>query len=335
MTRRTLATVVAVVAVFALARQASAQGANAMVEGTVKNAKGDIVAGATVTFKSTDGIRSASTKSNNKGQFTQIGLYPTEWEITAKSNDQESLPTKMTLPPAVMSRVDLTLNDKKVIAAAAASGTDSAKAQQAAKDKIAKLFGEGETAANAGDYDTAIAKFTEGLAMQPLCASCYGNLGVAYLNKKDYDNAEKNFKKAVEMNPNDADSYNGLSNVYNAQKKFELAAEASGKAAAIVPPAAPGAIGSTGGGGNPDALYAQAANLFNAGKSPEAKALLEQVVKAKPDHADAHYLLGLIVSADDPKTAKTEIETYLKLSPNGSNAATAKAVLAELQKIVK
>ena len=67
----------------------------------------------------------------------------------------------------------------------------------------------------------------------------------------------------------------------------------------------------------------------------EAKPLLEQIVKASPSHADAHYLLGLALAADDPKQAKTEIETYLKLSPNGSNAPTARAVLSELQKIVK
>jgi tetratricopeptide (TPR) repeat protein len=302
-----------------------------MVEGTVKDVKGDLVAGAVVSLKSTDGKYSAQAKTNNKGQYTQIGLYPTEYEIIATFKDQESIPVKMMINPSTMGKADLTIADKKAIAASQSAASEKGKAEQAAKDKIAKLFGEGVTASNAGNFDEAIAKFTESVAMSPQCNVCYTNIGVAYLGKKDYTNAETNFKKALELNANDAEAYNGLSSVYNAQKKFEQAAEMSGKAAALAGPATPGGAIT----GNPDALYSQAANLFNAGKMADAKPLLEQIVKVKPDHADAHYLLGLSLAADDPKQAKTEIEAYLKLSPNGSNAATAKAVLSELQKIVK
>jgi len=330
--RRTFVVALGVAALLVGARAASAQGSNAMVEGTVKDVKGEIVVGATVTFKSTDGMRNAQAKTNNKGQFTQIGLYPTEWEIIATFKDMESIPVKMNLVPNTMSKADLMVAEKKAIAANAAANSEKGKAEAAAKDKVAKLFGEGVTASNAGNFDEAIVKFTESIAISPQCNVCYTNIGVAYLGKKDYTNAETSFKKALELNSNDVEAYNGLSTVYNAQKKFEQAAEMSGKAAALSNTGgAPGGAAA----GNPDALYSQAANLFNAGKMAEAKPLLEQIVKASPNHADAHYLLGLALAADDPKQAKAEIETYLKLSPNGSNSATAKAVLSELQKIVK
>jgi len=330
--RQTFVAMLAVAALLVSARAALAQGSSAMVEGTVKDVKGEIVVGATVTFKSTDGMRSAQAKTNNKGQYTQIGLYPTQWEITASFKDTESIPVTMNLSPNTMSKADLTVADKKAIAASQSAVSEKGKAEAAAKDKVAKLFGEGVTASNAGNFDEAIAKFTESVAISPQCNVCYTNIGVAYLGKKDYPNAETSFKKALELNANDVEAYNGLSTVYNAQKKFEQAAEMSGKAAALSGAGTPG--GATA-GGNPDALYSQAANLFNAGKMAEAKPLLEQITKTAPNHADAHYLLGLALAADDPKQAKTEIETYLKLSPNGSNAATAKAVLSELQKIVK
>ena len=331
-TRQTFVAAVAIAALLVGARQASAQGAMGMVEGTVKDVKGDIVAGAVVSLKSTDGKYSAQAKTNNKGQYTQIGLYPTEYEIIATFKDQESIPVKMMINPSTMGKADLTIADKKAIAASQNAASEKGKAEAAAKDKVAKLFGEGVTASNAGNFDEAIAKFTESVAISPQCNVCYTNIGVAYLGKKDYPNAETSFKKALELNANDAEAYNGLSTVYNAQKKFEQAAEMSGKAAALSGTAAtPGGAVS----GNPDALYSQAANLFNAGKMAEAKPLLEQIVKLKPEHADAHYLLGLSLAADDPKQAKTEIEAYLKLAPNGSNAPTAKAVLSELQKIVK
>jgi tetratricopeptide (TPR) repeat protein len=331
-TRQTFVAALALAALLVGTRSTFAQGAMGMVEGTVKDAKGELVAGAVVTFRSTDGKYSAQAKTNSKGQFTQIGLYPTEFELVATFKDMESLPVKMNITPSTMSKADLTVNDKKTIAAGQSAASDKGKAEQAAKDKVAKLFGEGVTASNAGNFDEAIAKFTDSIAISPQCNVCYTNIGVAYLGKKDYPNAETNFKKALELNANDPEAYNGLSAVYNAQKKFEQAAEMSGKAAAL---AGTGAPGGAPGGGNPDALYSQAANLFNAGKMAEAKPLLEQVTKTAPNHADAHYLLGLALAADDPKQAKTEIETYLKLSPNGSNAPTAKAVLSELQKIVK
>ena len=47
------------------------------------------------------------------------------------------------------------------------------------------------------------------------------------------------------------------------------------------------------GGGNVDAVFNQGVILFNGGKSGEAKPLFEQVVKSNPEHAEAHYMLGM------------------------------------------
>jgi Flp pilus assembly protein TadD len=51
-----------------------------------------------------------------------------------------------------------------------------------------------------------------------------------------------------------------------------------------------------------------------------------------PNNADAHYLLGMaMVNGGDTAGAKPELETYLKLAPNGVNATTAKAFLASIK----
>ena len=61
----------------------------------------------------------------------------------------------------------------------------------------------------------------------------------------------------------------------------------------------------------------------------EAKGLFEQVIAANPNHAEAHYQLGMaLVNEGNLKGAATEFETYLKLAPNGPNAAQAKALAA-------
>jgi tetratricopeptide (TPR) repeat protein len=309
-----------------LASHATAQGGNAMIEGVVKDQKGAVVTGAVVSVRPADGsARAYSAKTDKNGKFIIIGIYPTEYNITAahEANKLESPPVKMRLPAGRMSNVELLLADKAAIAAAAAAATPAGKAEAEARAKMGKVFDEGVAAVNSGNHDAAIQKFNEAIGLMPTCGVCYKNLGFAYTQKKDYDQAEAAYKKAIEIQP-DADAYNGLANVYNAQKKFELAAEASAKAAQATPAGT--------GGGNADALYAQGVNLYNANKPGDAKAAFQSAVKANPSHSEAHYMLGLVlVGEGDTKGALAAFETYLKLDPNGKNASTAKAALATLK----
>ena len=68
--------------------------------------------------------------------------------------------------------------------------------------------------------------------------------------------------------------------------------------------------------------------LWNGGKIPEAKKAFESAVAANPNHAEAHYQLN----EGNLAGAATEFETYVKLAPEGTNAATAKSLLAQLKK---
>jgi tetratricopeptide (TPR) repeat protein len=325
--RQTWLVAFAWVAAVTLASHAAAQGGNAMLEGVVKDPKGAVVTGAVVNVRPADGsARAYNTKTDKNGKFIIIGIYPTEYNISAthEANNLESPPARMRLPAGRMSNVELILADRAAIAAAAAAATPAGKAEAEARAKMGKVFDEGVAAANSGNHDVAIQKFNEAIGVMPACGVCYKNLGFAYTQKKEYDQAEAAYKKAIEIQP-DADAYNGLANVYNAQKKFELAAEASSKAAQATPAGA-------GGGGNADALYAQGVNLYNANKPGEAKAAFQSAVKANPSLSEAHYMLGLVlVGEGDTKGALAAFETYLKLDPNGKNASTAKAALATLK----
>ncbi len=88
-----------------------------------------------------------------------------------------------------------------------------------------------------------------------------------------------------------------------------------------------------GAGGNADAQYNQGVILWNAGKIADAKKSFEAAVAANPSHAEAHYQLGMaLVNEGNMAGAATEFETYLKLAPEGPNAATAKSLVAQLKK---
>jgi tetratricopeptide (TPR) repeat protein len=213
-----------------------------------------------------------------------------------------------------------------------ADGKGGMSKEDAAKAAALKAkFDEGVTASKAGNFDDAIAKFTEAAAMVPApgCFDCYYNIGYNYTQKKDYDQAEAAFLKAIEMKSTYVDAYNGLATVYNAQKKFDKAQEASQKAAELASAAGPGG----GGAGGVDAEYNQGVIAWNAGKIPEAAEHFQKVIFLKPDHADAHYQLGMaFVNQGKLAEAVPMFEKYLELAPEGQFAATAKGILGSIKK---
>ena len=67
---------------------------------------------------------------------------------------------------------------------------------------------------------------------------------------------------------------------------MDLAAAASAKSAEL-------SIAS-GGGGNADSLYSAGVGLWNANKFAEAGTTFEAALKANPNHADSHFMLGKV-----------------------------------------
>jgi tetratricopeptide (TPR) repeat protein len=308
-----------VLAAVALAVPALAQ--NGMVKGTVRDEQGAVVEGAKVVIAQAGGTgRKFETKSDRKGEFIQIGLPSGNYSVSAEKDRLASVPAGVTVSASRPAEIAL------VVTAAAGANT---KASQDAAAALKKVFDEGVAASNAGKHQDAIAKFQEGISQNSNCADCYNNIGYSYTQMKQYDKAEEAYKKATEIRPNDAAAYSGLANVYNAQRKFDLAAQASAKATELS-----GAGGGlVGGGGNADALYNQGVILWNGGKIAEAQKSFEAAVAANPNHAEAHYQLGMaLVNQGKLPEAATEFETYLKLAPDGPNAATVKAMLPQLKK---
>jgi tetratricopeptide (TPR) repeat protein len=329
------------------------------------SAEGVLVEGATVLIENLDnGSKPLTTKTNKKGEYIQVGLYPGKYKITAQKDALSQ--TKNIDIHLDMATLDFKLGAAGDKGAATASKEEAAKAKARA-DAMTKAFSDGVALSNEGTdlsnqasalasqsktdeasakskeaaakFDGAVAKFNEVIAAVPNCAECYANIGTVYGMAKKYDEAETAYKKAVEIKPDFADAYNGLANVYNAEKKFDLAAEASKKAMSLVSAApaggAAGAPGAAAGAPTASQVFNQGVILWNAGKIPEAKAQFEAAVKADPNMADARYWLGMsLVNAGTKEAmaeAKPHFETYLKLAPTGQYADTAKAILASIK----
>jgi len=313
---------IAVVAV-AIALPAAAQ-STGMVRGIVKDMQGQPVEGAKVTIEADGSNRHFETKSNKKGEFIQIGLISGKYKVTAEKDKVVSNTADVSVAISRPGEANLVLG-----AAAAMANSKEVAAKTA---ELKKAFEEGVTASRAGNHDDAIAKFKQAAELNPNCFDCYYNMAYSSTQKKDYESAEAAYKKAIEIKADYAEAWNGLANVYNATRKFDEAAKASAKAMELSSALGAGAAGA-GGGGNADALFNQGVILWNAGKVADAKKQFEAAIAANPNHAESHYQLGMaLVNEGNLPAAGAEFETYLKLAPEGPNAATAKGIVATIKK---
>lgn len=309
---RQLATGVwAVLFVLALAPAASAQ--TGMLKGKVVDTKDAPVEGAKVTITAKGMKSTREVKTNKKGEWVQIGLFPGDYSITAEKDGDAG---------TVGTRVSIGENPEVMIRVGKAGPSPEATAKAAA---LQKSFDEGVALSKSGDFDGSIAKFNEAIAQAPNCHDCYYNIGFAHSQKKEWDKAEVAYKKATELKPDYAEAWNGLANAYNTQKKLDLALEATANAAKYGSAA--------GGGGNASALYNQGVILWNQSKYAEAKEKFDAASKADPKYADAHYRLGMAnLNLGDMPGAVTAFEGYLKAAPTGEFAEQVKGILSSIKK---
>src|SRR5262249_36912013 len=239
------------------------------------------VDGAKVSTEMSGGAgRRYESKTNKKGEYIQMGLTGGSYKITAEKDKLGSAPVTVTVRVNVTAQADLVLG----LASAAAN-----KEAQEKNAQLKKIFDEGVALSSAGKHAEAIAKFNEAIAVSATCYDCYNKIGYSYAQTKDWDKAEAAYKKSTELKPDDATAHSGLATVYNAERKFDLAAEEGAKATQLASTLSAGG----GGGGSADAQYNQGVILWNSGKIADAKKAFEGAVAANPNHAEAHYQLGM------------------------------------------
>ncbi len=316
--RRALVLACAVLVTVALVSPAAAQ--TGMIKGKIVDAKGLPVEAANVTIEFKDGIaRTYKVKSNKKGEYTQIGLAPGNYKVTAEKEKVgvQAFEVRVRIGDPIDVNFKL-----------APGNTGPSKEDLAKSAAVKKAFDEGVALSRGGDNDGALAKFNEAIAVMPTCFDCFYNLGYAHSQKKDWPKAEEAFKKAIDLKPDYIEAYNGLAQVFNAQKKFDEAQAASQKAAELAM-----AGGAAGGAGGVDALYNVGVTSWNAGKAEDARKAFEEALKLDPKHANSHYQLAMCyINMGKMPEAIASFEAYLANAPDGQYAAQVKAMLAQLKK---
>jgi tetratricopeptide (TPR) repeat protein len=341
--------------------------ASGTVKGVCKDAQGNPIADGIVVWQNSDNGQKYTLKTNKKGEYFSLGLTPGTYLVTLYKNaDDMKAGKEMDHVKGFKVQLDentLDMDVKKEMENAAKGqglSPEQLKQMQEQQAKAAKetttvkslneKLNAAKTAADAGDFDTAIASLNEATQVDATRDLLWFKLGDYYRLSatKQTDPAEKqkrlasaveDYQKAIDLkkaaandkDPNAAKNlaayYNNLAEAYaksnkvdDAVKTYELAAQADPASAAQY-------------------YFNEGAVLTNAGKVDDALAAFNKVITADPNRADAYYwkgvnMIGKATLQGDkmvapPGTAES-FQKYLELQPTGTYADAAKQMLASI-----
>lgn len=346
--------------------------ASGTVKGVCKDAQGNPVVDGVVVWTNNDNGQKYALKTNKKGEYFSLGISSGKYNVQLfKSPDDQKANKEMDHVNGFQVQLDEnTLDfDLKKDQEAAAKGQgltpEQLKQMQEQQAKAAKetntvkalndKLNAAKTAADAGDYDTAIAALNEANQMDPSRDLIWFKLGDYYRlsapkqtdaaeKQKRLDSAVEAYQKAVELkkgtvndkDPNAAKNlaayYNNLADAYYKDKKIDDAVKTYELAATVDPTA------------TAQSYFNIGAVLTNSGRADEANAAFDKCIAADPTRAEAYYqkglnLLGKATLQGDktvapPGTAEA-FQKYLELAPTGPNADSAKALLASIGSTVE
>lgn len=191
--------------------------------------------------------------------------------------------------------------------------------QETGIDTSARLFNTGVAALNVGDDETAAEKFKAALEEDPELVPAYGALAVVLLRMEDYEGSLEAADQTLARDPENARAKRMR---YQALRLLGRIDEAAAVFQELSPEDQQEAI---------QLQYQAAAELFNAGQTEEAVAMLEAVVAAVPSHGKAHYMLGLsYTNLNQTAAAREHFEKFLEVAPDDPEAGTAREMLEYL-----
>jgi tetratricopeptide (TPR) repeat protein len=280
--------------------------------GKVLDSDGKPLPDVVVTLEFTGGVnRKYDTKTNKKGEYTQVGVYPGTYKVSVAKEGYQGgyIDTRINLGEPTY------LPDFKLQTAAAAGKTGGAGKGGGAEVQAA--FEKANTLAREGKSDEAIAAYQEFLGKYPTIPEAHFNLGLMYYKKQDWANAEASFKKALELRPEYGDASVNLARVYEQSGQKE-------KALALM---------TTAGATDAKVLFQLGVDQFTSGKYETALETLTKVEGQDPSNAEVQYYLGTIaLNMGKSDEAVKRLEKYLSMNPqNAQNKATAEGLVQALK----
>jgi tetratricopeptide (TPR) repeat protein len=173
---------------------------------------------------------------------------------------------------------------------------------------------------NAKQWDAAIEKYKAILVKVPALSAISLQVAAAYRNKKEYDNAIAVYNDMLKADPNNDKAQIGIG-MTNLEKGDLKAADETLSAAALMA------------GATREVFYNLGEVKFAKGESEEAGRWYQKAADTDPTWGKPLSKLALVaLNKGDKDGAIKLLEQVIAVDPASSDAATAKAMLTELQK---
>jgi tetratricopeptide (TPR) repeat protein len=206
---------------------------------------------------------------------------------------------------------------------------ETTKADEAAKalrdigdlgDAAARIFNEGVDAYNGGAVAAAQSKFQQVVQLDPEMVAPYVALAQISLAQGSAAEAAAMAQSALERDP---DNVRALRIAFDSAR-LTGDAEAAAQALERLVELDPQWVTTT--------LFDHAAELFNENRVADAAIELEYVVKADPDLARAHYLLGMaLFNTGRADEGRVHLQKFLEFAPDDPDAEIARGLLSYQQ----
>ena len=189
---------------------------------------------------------------------------------------------------------------------AATAGISFATYQVISFQRGMKLCDEGVTAANTGDFDTAISKYDAALRMRLGAYGAgivYSNRGVAYNSKGLLDRALSDFTEALRLHPGLVEAYVGRSFAYISKGEIEKALDDTNEALRLDQ-------------NSRDAYHNRAIASLNKREFGKAVGDFSEAIRCDPDNAGLYVERGNAFLADGQcDAAIASFESAIRISP--------------------
>lgn len=294
-----------------------AQAQSGAVRGKVVDDKGAALQDAKIAIEFQGGLtRKYEAKTNKKGEYTQVGLPPGDYKLTATKEGYQGAFVTLHVGLGEPTQIP----ELKLMSAAAAQAAAQKAAGGPTATEVTAEFKTAYELTQQGKFDEAEAAYKALLTKRPDIPEVYYNLGFLAGKRKDGAAAEEAYKKAIELKPDYGEALVALAETYQAMGQADKAAEVLNKATQDFPDDAALAFGT-------------GVFHFNANRPAEAIAAFKKAEQLDPSKGEAHYYLGtLSVGQNDIPGALAHFEKYLASSPtNAQYKATAEGLVNYLK----
>jgi Tfp pilus assembly protein PilF len=183
-----------------------------------------------------------------------------------------------------------------------------------------EAYNEAVRAMKAGDRETAKANFAEATATDPELEEALTALAAIAYEDKDWETVADASEKLLRLRPDDLRVLQMAYVAHYMTGDAEGLASAARRLAELDPPMVE------------RDMIRNAKSSFDGGKAALCQALMEVVVEARPDLAEAQLQLGMCCNAEgDAICAKEAFTTFLELAPDHVEAELARSLLEYLE----